>query len=161
MKTNKNGHGAYILKVNAMFDRVTDQYEDIAREFIAAAMEELVRTTPGPDLQAAQTEYIATGRLRAGWHYGSQAPLTVGEVTGGPYDTSREGSATAGRLRIQIFETPLQRISFLWNEVGYGYYVHYGLENHVEIGPRPWVYDAHKQGEEFLAIAMNRAGRTA
>lgn len=161
MRTNKNGHGAYILGVEAMFAKVTSQYEEIGQEFIAAAMEVLVETTPGPDLQAAQTEYIATGRLRAGWHFGTQAPLTVTGVDGGPYDTSRGGAQTIGRLRAQIFETRLQRITFLWNEVGYGYYVHYGLENHVEIGPRPWVYDAHKEGEEFLAIAMARAGRTA
>lgn len=155
------GSRAYIQKVEAMFDGVTDQYERIGQEFIAAAAEALVETTPGPDLQYALTEYIASGRLRAGWHFGTSAPLAVTQVEGGPYDTSRGGAQTAGRLRMQIFKSSLQRITFLWNEVGYGYYVHYGLENHEHIGPRPWVYDVSKLGEELLAIAMERAGSPA
>lgn len=156
---SKQDRGQYIQKVEAMFGRVTGHYEEIAREFIAAAAEMLVQTTPGPNLQYPLTEYIAVGRLRAGWHFGTQAPTTVSKVDGGPYD--EEGIRTIANLRLAIFVTPIQRISFLWNDVGYGYYVHYGLENHEHIGPRPWVYDVSKLGEELLEIAMERAGSPA
>lgn len=149
----------YIQRVDVMFDQVTADYESIAMEFVNAASEHLIETTPGPDLQYPLTEYIATGRLRAGWHVSTSIPpLTVQDVDGGPYDTSRGGSQTKARMRVQIFQNGLQRIVFLWNEIGYGYYVHYGLENHEHIGPRPWVYDTSKLGQEMLAIAMERAG---
>ena len=152
----------YFQQVDAMFDRVTGDYERIGQEFIAAAMEMLVETTPGPDLQYPLTEYIATGRLRAGWYFSTTTPpLTVQDTQGGPYDTTRGGAATKARLRAQIFTNGLQRITFLWNDVGYGYYVHYGLENHEHIGPRPWVYDVSKLGEELLEIAIERAGSPA
>lgn len=152
----------YIQKVDVMFDQVTEDFERIGQEFVNAAAEMLVETTPGPDLQYALTEYIATGRLRAGWYFSTNTPpLTVQDIDGGPYDTSRGGSQTKARLRAQIFTNGLQRVAFLWNDVGYAYYVHYGLENHEHIGPRPWVYDVSKLGEELLAIAMERAGSRA
>lgn len=150
---------AYIQNVDAMFAEVKDQYEEIGKLFIVVALEELVQNTPGPDLQYAGTDYIATGRLRAGWNYSENPPLTTGETFGGPYDTSRGGQLTITRVSGDILSAALPREVALWNEVGYGYYVHYGLENHTHIGPRPWVYDASKLGQEFLAVAMERAGR--
>lgn len=146
----------YIQKVEAMFSRASGDIERIAMEFIAAAGEMLIASTPGPGLQYDQTEYIATGRLRAGWVFGLNPPGTVSQDEGGPYDD--RGIRTMARLRAQIFASGAQRISFLWNDVAYAYYVHYGLENHEHIGPRPWVYDVSKLGEELLDIAMERAG---
>lgn len=147
----------YISKVNAMFDRAEGDLTRIGEEFIAAAAEMLVTTTPGPNLQDPETEYIATGRLRAGWQFGMNPPGSVSRQTGGPYD--EEGIGTIRQLRLAIFVTGLQRVSFLWNEVAYGYYVHQGLGNHYErIGPRPWVRDVSKLGEELLDIAMARQG---
>lgn len=139
-----------------MFDKVEGDIERIAKEFIAAAAERLVEETPGPSLQYEYTEYIATGRLRAGWVFGEAVPASVSRVEGGPYD--EDGIGTIRELRVAIFATKLQRISFVWNEVGYAYYVHYGLENHEHIGPRPWIYDTAKMGQELLAIAQARAG---
>lgn len=145
----------YMEDVNAMFSGVVGDLEQIAMEFIAAAGEMLVEMTPGPGLQYPQTLYIATGRLRGGWQFGLMAPSSVSRDDGGPYED--RGNATKDRLRAQIFTTGAQRISFLWNEVAYAYYVHYGLENHEHIGPRPWVYDVSKMGDELLELAQQRA----
>lgn len=147
---------AYIQKVDAMFSRATGDLERIAMEFINAAAEMLVETTPGPGLQYEETEYIATGRLRAGWSFGLNPPATVSKEEGGPFDD--RGIRTKAMLRAAIFSNGPQRISFLWNDVGYAYYVHYGLGNHAHIGPRPWIYDVSKLGEELLDIAMKKAG---
>lgn len=146
----------YINQVNAMFAGVTGDLERIGMEFVAAAAEQLIDTTPGPGLQDAQTEYIATGRLRGGWQFGLIPPGSVSRDTGGPYED--RGNATKARLRQAIFTTGLQRIVFLWNDVGYAYYVHQGLGNHERIGPRPWIYDVSKLGDELLAVARQRAG---
>lgn len=154
----KHKLSAYISQVDVMFDGVVGDLERIGQEFVNAAAEQLVETTPGPDLQYELTEYIATGRLRAGWHFGTTTPpATATRDEGGPYDISRSGGATKARLRQQIFSNGLQKIVFLWNEVAYALYVHDGQGNHQHIGPRPWVYDASKLGQEFLAIARERA----
>lgn len=146
----------FMRNVDVMFDKVEDDFFRIGEEFIAAAAEKLVMTTPGPNLQDDATEYIATGRLRAGWHFGLQAPSSVSREEGGPYD--EEGIGTISQLRRAIFSTGAQRISFLWNDVAYGYYVHQGEGNHLRIGPRPWVRDVSLLGQELLEIAMERKG---
>lgn len=147
--------GEYMQRVDAMFDQVEGDFERVGQEFIVAATEMLVETTPGPGLQYEDTEYIATGRLRAGWTFGTNPPGSVSQDEGGPYDD--RGIRTVARIRAQVFSTPLQTVTFVWNDVAYAYYVHYGLGNHSHIGPRPWVYDTSKHGQEFLAIAVERA----
>lgn len=159
MARRRSSSSRYMEDVNAMFSLANGDLERIAMEFIAAAGDMLVDMTPGPGLQFPQTLYIATGRLRAGWQFGLMAPATVSRDDGGPYED--RGNATKARLRAQIFTNGAQRISFLWNEVAYAYYVAYGLGNHEHIGPRPWVYDVSKMGDELLEIAMQQAGAAA
>lgn len=145
----------FIFKTNAMFDRADAYLENIGHEFIMAAAERLIRTTPGPGLQDDQTEYIATGRLRGGWTFGLNPPSSVSRDTGGPYED--RGTALLANIRLQVFATPLQDISFLWNEVAYAYYVHEGLGNHIKIGKRPWIASVGDQGYDLLVIARSRA----
>ncbi len=85
----------YLQKVEAMFEGVTGDVERIGKEFIAIAGERLVLNTPGPGLQYALTEYIATGRLRAGWSFGSNPPDSVSQFA--RLSRSRFPSARNGR----------------------------------------------------------------
>ena len=149
----------YLQRVEAMFEGVTGDVERIGKEFIAIAGERLVLNTPGPGLQYALTEYIATGRLRAGWSFGSNPPDSVSQFEGGPYDD--RGIRTSARIRAEIFSIPLQPESFIWNDVAYAVDVHYGRGAHEHIGARPWVYDISLEGNDMLAEAVERVGARA
>ncbi|MBU0801403.1 MAG: hypothetical protein KKA05_10450 [Alphaproteobacteria bacterium] len=143
----------FIRKVEGMFDQVTEQVEEIGKVWQIKVMARLVIETPGPGLQYDLTEYIATGRLRAGWRYSANAPppKTVSRQKGGPYDI--DGQSTRSRISVEVLALPLASIGWVWNDVGYGYYVHEGLGNHEHIGPRKWVDLVALRGEVLLAEA--------
>lgn len=140
--------GAFLTKTNAMFDRAKGDNEEIVKVWMLKVATRLVLTTPGPGLQWPTTEYIATGRLRAGWNYGFSAPETVGSHGDGGEDL--DGKSTIATMGAEISARGFQAVTFMWNAVGYGLYVHEGIGNHAHIGPRPWVLLTALDGQALL-----------
>jgi hypothetical protein len=148
-------NSAYVQQVKAMFDKAERQVQNIAREWIVEMAQDLSYNTPGPGLQYDKTLYIATGRLRGGWNYATHpAPATVGRFEGGPYDET--GDETVAAIRRAVYALDLPPSPTLWNDVAYGFDVHYGQGNHEHIGPRPWVYDASKRSQQNFEAARRR-----
>lgn len=145
-------------KNDAQFEIALKQFKQIVQTFIVLMAEDLVFTTPGPGLQIADTLYIATGRLRAGWVWTiEQPPNSASNFHDGPYDA--DGFATVGAIESEVMGAPLQSTSYLWNSVGYGWLVHEGRGRHTE--PRPWVDLAAQRAriheEEARAKVMGAA----
>ncbi len=125
---------AFAAKNKAQFAQLEARLNDAGRRFIGDLAARLVETTPGPGLQVAGTEYIATGRLRAGWRWGEDH----GEATNwsdGPY--TEDGGEIIAEIRASVAGAPVPAISYLWNNVAYAVLVHDGRGRHKE--PRPWV----------------------
>lgn len=147
-------HSSFIRDVDAMFVRVEAQIDQIVEVWKAKVAEYLVITTPGPGNQYYTTEYIATGRLRAGYSYSLDAPSGVTLMgISGREDGDDRASATIARLKGEIQVEGLVAISYLWNDVGYGVYVHEGIGNHVHIGPRPFVQETALIADELYEEA--------
>ncbi|AKU43435.1 hypothetical protein CPT_Sansa31 [Caulobacter phage Sansa] len=145
----------YIRKVNAMFDRADRFIYTVAREWIIECVQDLAYNTPGPGLQYDQTQYIATGRLRGGWNYATfPPPATASRFDGGPYDET--GDETVARVRAAVYALDLPASPSLWNDVAYGFDVHFGLGNHEHIGPRPWVDEVAKRAQSNFNRARSR-----
>jgi len=153
----KGDLAGYIRKVDVMFDRAEARLENIAKTWMVYVVEDLLESTYGPGNQYDQTQYIATGRLRAGWQYGMAAPATASRMTGGPYDET--GEETAARIATQIRQAPLPATAVVYNEVGYAILIHYGLEGHEHIGPRPWVDEVAKRSQDHFERAKADVGR--
>lgn len=123
----------FAAKNKAQFDKFDAQMNAIARIWIGKLAWALISTTPGPNLQTADTEYIATGRLRAGWRW----TVEIGEATNwkdGPY--TEDGLDTLADIQATVAAAPLVPMSYLWTDVGYGALVHDGKGRHK--WPRPW-----------------------
>jgi hypothetical protein len=130
----------YIFKVRAMFNRLEGQIEDIIQVWTMKFTRRLVLDTPGPGNQWDATEYIAVGRLRMGWTWGFHPPASVlREGLSGAEDHSQYGVAAQAKLTAQFAAMGVHPLVYLWNDVGYGVWVHEGIGTHSHIGPRPWV----------------------
>lgn len=132
----------YLRKVDAMFDTAEHQLVNICLVFVQRMAWPLIDNTPGPNLQYPEdTEYIATGRLRAGWKVSLRALGNVDQWDGGPY--TEHGDDTLAAIEGQLAEyrgaklSGLPKVLFLVNGVAYGYIVHWGLGRHTIA--RPWV----------------------
>lgn len=122
-------------KNDAQFEIAQRQFREIVMAFFGLVAEDLVFTTPGPGLQI-ETDYVATGRLRAGWRWTVEAPPDqASNFTDGPYDPS--GYTTVSEIEAAVNASVMVPTSYLWNDVGYGSLVHDGRGRHKE--PRPWV----------------------
>lgn len=142
----------FMFQVQAMLDEAFDDIERVVGIWQGKIVDYLVIAndgTPGPGNQYEATEYIATGRLRAGWQFTTGSPpgnVPKMGVTGAE-DGDQYAASTRGRLKAEMHAAGIQAISFLYNEVGYGYWVHEGIETHAHIGRRP-----------FAAITAARSG---
>lgn len=132
----------FMAKVDRMFADAERQLVEICITYVVKIAWPLIDTTPGPNLQYPyDTEYIATGRLRAGWKL-SLSPLSQAtQWEGGPYtehgdDTLALIEGELGPLRVLPLAS-LPRSLYLVNVVAYGYIVHWGLGRHSTA--RPWV----------------------
>lgn len=129
------------IKLDRMFDAAEKQVDQAVKVWRLRVFNLLLLNTPGPGNQWPGTDYIATGRLRAGWRFGLNPPSSVPLSGSGDTDYSEKGAATAARLMAEVGVHGREPVTYVWNEVGYGWYVHEGLEGHEHIGPRPWVQE--------------------
>lgn len=137
-------------KMMAMFDLAVEQVEEIGVRYVLHFAAELIDTTPGPNLQYPHdTEYIATGRLRAGWSYDTTAITVASRWEGGPY--TEHGEDTLAAIEAGLRSGPLPSVLFLQNDVAYGHIVHEGLGRHTI--DRPWVKLASLRDGEFAVKA--------
>lgn len=129
----------YVFKVRAMFNRVRAQTHEIVKTWQVKVATRVILDTPGPGNQLPETEYIATGRLRAGWHYSPEPPppMVPAKPLGAPEDYDDRATATRARLGAEIRAAAGLPIAYLWNSVGYATIVHEGWGRHPY--PRPWV----------------------
>lgn len=123
-------------KTEAMFALANRQIDEIARVYVSKVAWRLISTTPGPGLQLPDTEYQATGRLRAGWRWSVDRDYLATNWDEGPYTDYGEEVLAAIEAEVQTAQ-PLPSISYLWNNVAYGDIVHWGRGRHP--WPRPWV----------------------
>lgn len=132
-------------KNDAQFQRARAGLWLIAREFVHYLSVKLVEVTPGFGNQYELTRYIPTGRLRGGWNW-TDAP--IGSTSKG-YDAARGeagpfsdyGLETVQRILGQMPQR-LPAISYLENDVAYGYDIVRGEGNHGHIGPRDFPKEA-------------------
>lgn len=148
----------FASKNRAQFALLEKQLATIGQQFIGDLAEHLVVDTPGPGLQTPGTEYVATGRLRAGWRWGA-AQGEATNWTDGPY--TDDGGDVVDAIRSEVKASAVLPVSYLWNDVGYAVLVHDGLGRHK--APRPWrdlvVIEASAiaEGSIITAMAENRA----
>lgn len=122
---------AFARNVDAMFERFNQDVATVTRNWIMSISYEMVFMTRGPGNQRPEdTEYMATGRLRAGYSATlNPGPGSASRWDGGPYDDTDDGSETSQRLNGEIATLtatmPLELN--IWNDVAYGYLVHEGL----------------------------------
>lgn len=147
----------FLRKVDAMFDAAEENVEEIVKVWRLKIIARLVLDTPGPGNQYEHTEYIAVGRLRAGWQFGFEAPSST-PLMGSTGQEDITGAATMGRLGLEMGAAGIVPTSYIWNDVGYGWYVHEGLENHAHIGPRKWVYKVADLAGDLLNEARLEVG---
>jgi hypothetical protein len=132
-------------KTDAMFDKAIGQQEEIARRYVMKLATLVVKSTPGPNLQLPWTEYIATGRLRAGWSYDLERVSVAHKWESGPY--SDTGDEALAEIRAAVFGGPLPAVAYLNNDVAYGIIVHDGL-GRMPVD-RPWVGDTAGEAERL------------
>jgi hypothetical protein len=134
----------FARKTRRMIELHKAQQWAVVREWTFSIATRLVKQTPGPQEadtagQYPLTEYVATGRLRAGWDAGPHAPAFV-PLMGVHHLEDPRGDATVANMKGKIVESlKFEPVLCLWNWVGYGWWVHEGLERHEHIGRRPWV----------------------
>ena len=147
----------FIRDVNLMFNDLDEQIEEICLAWIEEVTDYLVGDTPGPGNQFYHTRYIATGRLRQGYQFGLNPPASVpfyGHT--GAEDQDDRATATRARLKAQLHVLGLQPTIYIWNEVGYGVWVHEGLESHAHIGQRKFTINAEVRAPALLESARLR-----
>lgn len=151
MSQSDHLQSSFVREVRAMINGAKDDIHEIVKVWQLKVMTRLVIETPGPGNQYYLTEYIATGRLRGGWNFGAEAPpgVPLMGITGRE-DGEDRAQSTISRVGLEITGAGLLPTSFLWNEVGYGAYVHEGIGNHAHIGPRPWVQWVALEADDLL-----------
>jgi hypothetical protein len=147
----------YIRKINAMFDKADKQIDQTVKIWRLKIITRLILNTPGPGNQYSGTDYIAVGRLRAGWQFGFEAPAST-PLMGDTGEEDITGATTVSRLAVEMGASGIVASSYVWNSVGYGWYVHEGLESHSHIGPRKWVYEVADVSDVLLDEARKEAG---
>lgn len=156
--SGSNDLGSFIRQVRAMINKAEEQIEEIIKVWQLKVATRLVLETPGPGNQWPRTEYIATGRLRAGWNFSVQDPPSGVPLMGltGEEDGDQYASRTVAKIGIALSSAALGPVAYLWNEVGYGVYVHEGLGGHLHIGPRPWVQWVALEADDLLDDARRQ-----
>jgi hypothetical protein len=148
---------AFRAKTKRQFEQAGNHLDGIGRAFIMNLAAALIDSTPGPNLQLADTEYIATGQLRDGWSWGLAAQNEAHRWNdGGSYDDY--GSRAFGEIQSAVagaFRLPA--ISYLQNDNAYGYIVHEGL-GRMPVA-RPWVTSVAKDAEVYADQAKAEVGR--
>lgn len=146
----------------AQFARQKTWLHNVGLEFIGAAAEDLVRTTPGRgNQQPEDTKYEPTGRLRGGYNLVQQKigtsdkGLYASKYEQGPF--SEYGIETIARLKQQAAEItgPFGK-RYIENDVGYGEVVRLGLGNHRGL-IRNWPLDTSARMPDFFREALARA----
>lgn len=134
---------SFLRKTDAMFAKVETQTRAIAQRWMMKCSAKLVLMTMGPENQWPTTEYIALGRLRAGYTWGLSAPaVTPINRLRAETDWTGDGAPTRAKLDAELRALGLHAEMFLYNVVGYGWYPHYGEgRGHKDFGPRPYVLD--------------------
>lgn len=149
-----DSRATFTAKANAMIAAAQARVDEIAREYISDLAAELIVTTPGPNLQKPDTEYIATGRLRGGWSFSLTRIADADRWDGGPY--TEHGDDTLAAIEGALAEVRvLPSIVYVQNDVAYGHLVAQGLGRHAD-WPRPWVWEASKKAPQILAAIQGR-----
>lgn len=147
---------AYIAKVKAMFGEADRYLEDACKEFVIECARDMNHNAPGPGNQYSGTGYYAVGRLRGSLNFSTgPGPASVSRYAGGPLDET--GDESVARIRAEIYGSKLTANPSLWYDVAYAFDAHEGQGHHTHIGPRPWVYDVSKRGQENFEVARARA----
>ena len=131
---------SFAANVDKMFAEFVADIDSVARRWMNEVSYEMVFQTRGPGFQLPEdTEYVATGRLRAGYRVTiEQGPSDASRWSDGPYDDTDDGSETAQRLKDEIAsltDTIPSELN-IWTDVAYGYLVHEGLGHLI---PSPWM----------------------
>lgn len=145
----------------AQFARAKAGLQEVGRRFIYFAAEKLEEETPGFGNQYAGTRYIPTGRLRGGLNW-TRAPIgstdkgyKVARHEGGPF--SDYGIETLQRIRGQLAGKRVGGISYLENDIAYGWDIITASHNHAHIGKRDFPLKAAVHQAEFARKAMGGA----
>lgn len=143
-------------KNSRQFDQARARLENVGKSYIVHLAAALIDTTPGPNLQLADTEYIATGQLRDGWSWGVVAKNEAHRWNDdGEYDDY--GSRAFGEIEASVKASRrLPAISYLQNDVAYGYIVHEGL-GRMPVA-RPWTQEVANDAEKHAADAKREVG---
>ena len=147
-------------KNEAQFNTAIRQVEDIGKEFIILYAEDIIDKTRGfgnqkPGIRAdgsTDIRYIPTGQLRGGWYWSTSASTKLTYFEGGP--ESDYGEEPKAEIAAAVRAGPLPAISYLNNDVAYGYIIKEGLGNHAE--PDPWVDIAAKGDNPHRIAEMAR-----
>ena len=137
-------------KTKAMIDLALGQLDLIGKLFASKIIFQVVYNTPGPNNQLPETEYIAVGRLRGGYHLWEAQAYMASRWEGGPYDEDGHGETVAAALHDEIMSAPMQPVYYLNNDVAYGYIVHYGGGRMPY--PRPWRDIAASEANQIVAL---------
>ena len=146
----------FMRKVDAMIDRALDFTDLVTVLYIRNVSAEVIFTTPGPNLQWPETtEYIAVGRLRGGWQWGTTPLATASRWKGGPY--TEHGDETLSAIEAAVGKSP-PAVSYLFNDVAYGYLIQEALGRHSAERPgRDWVEIMPHKQERLLREAQREA----
>ena len=137
-------------KTDAMFDEVERQLRDIAKVWQMKVATRLVIESWGPGKQVPETEYQAVGRLRAGWQFSFDPPPPIAtKDKDGPFDYG-SGSASAGRISLEIATGGFAKTTYVWNDVSYAMAVHEGWGGNKKYGRRPWVDEVLLKADTML-----------
>lgn len=142
----------YAAKVDAMIAKAKHQINDTAREYVLTLAWQAIDTTPGPNLQLPETEYIAVGRLRGGWYASSVKVEIASRYEGGPY--TEHGDDTLAAIAAFLGDGPLPPMVYLNNDVAYGYIVWHGIGRMPF--PRPWTKTVASPNNQELAARKAR-----
>jgi hypothetical protein len=139
----------FFSKLDAMFDNVEEQLDEVCKVWILKMAWAIIDTTPGPNLQLPDTEYYATGRLRGSFRYGWN---DIGRATrwdDGPY--TEHGEDTYAAIEAAVRSRPIAALSWLQSDVAYGDIVHEGKGRMPY--PRPWVQNVAQDSHGYLGEA--------
>lgn len=152
---------SFAADTELMFDRFDERLGEIRSNYVAEAARFLLAKTPGPGNQhPADTRYLATGRLRAGWSFTAVAPpATADRWDTGPEDVSTDGRQTAAQIAADARLTGFVPVSYLTNDVAYGYVVHEGLGNHMNRPDMYWTLEVVGEAQRLLDMAVANGRR--
>lgn len=142
---------SFKAKAETMFDAAEDQLVHIGKEFTVLVAADAVLSTPGLGNQLPiGTTYEPTGRLRGGWSWDLGKRDMNSRDQGGPYDLT--GQRTAAAIAEEIRADDLVPVSYLNNDVSYGWLVHEGLENHAVA--RRWTIEVAQRSPGHFRTVM-------